>query len=160
MTRLSKLLAIPVVVIFLLACSLVSQPVQDAQQLAETAQAFGSAIPAETLQAFGTNMPDLENMFNPQGTPLQEWKGIPVMPQATAGQEFAEGKTYSFRAPVTMKDVQDFYNQKLTALGWSQPFDIPSEGDAALMVFQRENSTLTITITSSEDSSVVLLAIG
>src|SRR5512135_3317332 len=95
MSRLSKFLVVLIVVVFLLACSTLTQPVQDAQNLAKTAEAIGSAIPAGTLEALPSFVPSLEaietaiplgNIFNPQGTPVQEWKGIPIMPQATAGQ--------------------------------------------------------------------------
>ncbi|RPJ28404.1 MAG: hypothetical protein EHM33_04600 [Chloroflexi bacterium] len=182
MSRLSKFLAITVVVGFLLACNFVTQPVRDVENLAETAQSIGSAIPIETLQAlpsaipaetlqalpslaptleaFVTNMPDFGNILNPQGAPVQEWKAIPIMPQATVGQEFSENNTYSFKANVTPKEVQDFYNEKLTALGWNQPFDVPIEGDAGIMVFQKGSSVLTVTITSSEGSSVVVLTLA
>ncbi|MBN2117528.1 MAG: hypothetical protein JW730_13205 [Anaerolineales bacterium] len=153
MSRLPKFLAFIVVVLFLLACSLLSQPGRDAEDLAKTAQAIGSVLPA------GTGMPDVENVFNPQGTPLQEWKGIPIMPQATAGQEFAKNHAYSFKAVVTIQEVQDFYSGKLAALGWKQPYDIPTDEDAGLMIFQKESNLLTIAITSSEDSSVVILTL-
>src|SRR5215212_6901044 len=111
MTRLSKILSFIVVLVFLLACNMVTQPLNDAQNLAQTAQAVASSIPLETLQAvpsaiasvipqetlqaLPSAMPTIEalatnfgNMFDPQGTPVQEWKGIPIMPQASAGQEF------------------------------------------------------------------------
>jgi hypothetical protein len=82
------------------------------------------------------------------------------MPQATAGQEFAATNTYSFKATVTLQEVRDFYNEELTALGWTQPFDIPNEGEAGLMVFQKDASVLTIAITASEDSTVVVLTLA
>ncbi len=166
MSRLSKFLVVLMVVVFLLACSTLTQPVQNAEDLAKTAQAIGSAIPAGTLQALPSMAPSLQaietaiplgEIFNPQGAPVREWKGIPVMPQATAGQEFPKDSTYSFKATTTLKDVQDFYNQKLAPLGWKQPFNLPAEGDASLMIFQKDNSTLTITITSSENTCVVVL---
>jgi hypothetical protein len=179
MSRLSRLLAISVVVLFVLACNFVTQPINNAQNLAQTAQALGtafpietlqalgSAIPAETLQALPSSIPTIEaiatqfgNYFDPQGTPVQEWKGIPIMPQATAGQEFSENNSYSFRAPVTAKEVQDFYNEKMTALGWSQPFSFPVEDKGGVIVFQKESSVLTVTITSSESSAVVLLTLA
>jgi hypothetical protein len=163
-------------VVFVLACNVVTQPVKDAQNLAATAQSIGSAIPIETLKALPSAVPietlealpsmaptleafetAIPNMFNPEGNPVQEWKGIPVMPQATAGEEFTKESSYSFKATVTIKDVQDFYNEKLPALGWKQPFNLSPEGDAALMVFQKDSSTLTVTITSSKDTCVVVL---
>ena len=82
------------------------------------------------------------------------------MSQATAGQEFSENNTYSFKANATVQDVQNFYKEQLTALGWSQPFDFPLEAEGGLMVFQKEDSTLTITVTSPEESVVVLLTMG
>lgn len=183
MSRLSKILALLVGILFLLACNVVTQPFNDAQNLAQTAQAVASAIsvetlqalpsaiasviPAETLQALPSAMPTLEalasampdigNILDPQGTPVQEWRGVPIMPQATAGQEFSENNTYSFKANVTAKEVQDFYNQQLTDLGWSQPFEVPFEEEGGLMVFRKEQSSLAITVTSSEGSVVVLL---
>ena len=183
MSRLSKVLSLIVILVFLLACNLVTQPLNDAQNLAQTAQAVASSIPVETLQAIpsaiasaipeGTLeappslMPTAEafatnfgNMFDPQGTPVQEWRGIPIMPQATAGQEFSENNSYSFKFTGTTKEVQDFYNEQLTALGWSQPFSFPVEAEGGILTFQKDNSTLLVTITSSEGSVVVLLTIS
>jgi hypothetical protein len=181
MSRLSKYLTVTILVVFLLACNFVTQPLTDAENLVATAQSIGSAIPVETLQAlpsmipaetlqalpslvptidaFVTSMPDIGNIFDPQGVPAQEWKGIPIMTQATAGQEFPETNTYSFKANVTLKDVQDFYTEKLTAAGWNQPYDIPVEGENGIMVFQKESSSLTITITAWEGYSVIALTL-
>lgn len=179
MSRLSKFLSLTVIVVFLLACNFVTEPIRDAQNLAETAQsvttlipietlqALPSAIPVETLQALPTAIPTFEaiatdfgNFFDPQGTPAQEWRGIPIFPQATAGQEFAENDTYSFRANVTPKEIQDFYNEQLTALGWSQPFTFPLEAEGGLMFYEKDGETLTITVTSAEGSVVVLLLLA
>lgn len=183
MSRLSKILSVFVVVLFILACNFVTQPIKDAQDLAGTAQsiataipiqtlqalpsAIASVIPAETLEALPSAAPtfqalatDFGNMLNPQGTPVQEWNGIPIMPQATAGQEFTGQKTYSFKAPVTTKDVQDFYNQKLADLGWKQPFSLPGGAEGGIMAFQKDSSVLTVTITSSDNSVVVLLTMA
>jgi hypothetical protein len=179
MSRLSKVLSLTVVIVFLLACNFVTQPLNEAQDLAKTAQALGTAIPIETLQALPSLIPaetlqalpsaiptfealatDFGNVLNPQGAPAQEWKGIPIMPQATAGQEFTANNSYSFRASVTIEEVQNFYNEQLTPLGWSQPFNFPSEGNAGIMVFQKEDSTLTITMTASEGSIVVILTLA
>jgi hypothetical protein len=172
MSRTSKLLVVTIVVVFLLACNFVTQPLRDTQNLAETAQAIGSSIPMETLQAlpsafpagtleaFATSMPDIGNILDPQGTPLQEWKGIPIMSQATAGQEFPESNIYSFKANVTPQEVQDFYEEKLTALGWTQPFDIPNEsGEVSMILFQKGSNALTVMVMSSEGSTVVTLTL-
>jgi len=182
MSRPSKILVVFLLVLFVLACNFVTQPVRDVQNLAETAQAIGTAIPietlqalpsaiasvipAETLQAIPSVAPTIEalatqfgNTLNPQGTPVQEWKGVPIMPQATAGQEFSENNTYSFRANVATKEVQDFYKEKMTALGWKQ-LDFPGGTDSPVMAFQKDNNILTLLVTPSEGSVVVLLTLA
>ena len=181
MSHLSKYLLVSLIVLFVLACNFVTQPVRDVQNLAGTAESIASSIPIQTLRALPSSipmetlqalpstiptfealasaMPDFENFFNPQGTPVQEWKGIPIMPQATVGQEFSENNTYSFKANITTKEVQDFYHEKLTALGWNQPFNMPNEGDTVILLFQKDSSLLTITVTSQEGSVVVILSL-
>ena len=185
MSRLSRILSLIVLLVFLLACNFVTQPLNEAQNLAQTAQAVASSMPIETLQAAASQiasvipaetlqalpsaipslealasaLPDFGNMFDPQGAPVQEWRGIPILPQAIAGQEFSENNTYSFKANVTAKEVQDFYTEKLAALGWSQPFSLPIETEGGLMVFRKDQDSLAVTITPSEGSVVVLLVI-
>lgn len=183
MSRLSKFLSLTVVVVFLLACNFVTQPIRDAQNLAETAQSVTTLIPVETLQALPTFIPsvipeetlealpsalptvealatDFGNSLNPQGTPVQEWRGIPIMPQATAGEEFSATDTYSFRVNATAQEIQGFYNQELSALGWNQPFEVPLEAEGGFLFFQKEDSVLTVFITPSEGSVVVLLTLA
>lgn len=185
MSSVSKTLMVSVVILFVLACNFVTQPVRDVQNLAGTAEAIGSAIPietlqalpsaiasmipAETLQALPSAAPTIEalatqfgNALDPQGAPAQEWKGIPIMPQATAGQEFTENGTniYSFKASATAQEVQDFYKDKMTALGWNQSFSMPGGSEGGFMAFQKDSSFLTIVITSSDNAVVVLLTLA
>jgi hypothetical protein len=115
------------------------------------------ALPSATaiLQASDTLMPESSDVLDPQGTPVETWRELPIMPEAIAGQEF--GSAYSFRANVTPQDVQDFYQDQLTGLGWSQPFDNPFDANGGQLVFRQEGSSLTITVTATESSVVVLL---
>lgn len=181
MSRLSKILSLIVVLIFLLACNFITQPLNDAQNLAETAQSVATLIPVETLQALPSALPsiipeetlqalpsamptvealatDFGNSLNPQGTPVQEWRGIPVMSQAIAGQEF--GDTYSFKVNATVQEIQNYYNQQLSALGWTQPFEFPLEAEGGFLFYNKEDSVLTVFITPSEGSMVVLLTMA
>lgn len=182
MSRLSKFIMVLGLIGFVLACNFVTQPIEDVQNLAGTAQSFATALPVETLQALATAIPSIipaetlqalpsavptfealatqfGNFFNPQGTPVSEWNGIPIMSQATAGQEF-DSTNYSFRVGVTVQEVQDFYNAQLPGLGWTQPFNIPGGGEAGLMLFEKDGQNLTITIVPIDDSIVVLLTLG
>jgi hypothetical protein len=169
MSRLSKLLLLVTLIVFILACNTVTKPISDVQNVASTVESVASALPIETIQAFATNLPastleavasqlpDFGNMFNPQGDPVKEWNGIPVMDQATAGQEFANTKTYSFKADATVKEAQDFYNDAMVKAGWSSMISMPGDANGAILVFQKDNSVATITITSQDNSIVVLL---
>jgi hypothetical protein len=175
MSRLSKFLFGFVLIVFLLACNFVTQPIRDvqdiagtAQNFAETAQALGTAIPAGTLQALpslaptiealASALPDFEPLFNPQGTPVAIWNEIPIMPQATAGQE-VDATNYSFKATATVQEAQDFYNTQLPGLGWNSTFNVPVEDSGGLLVFQKESKILTITITGAESEVVVILTL-
>ncbi|MDX1379439.1 MAG: hypothetical protein R3307_11360 [Anaerolineales bacterium] len=168
MSRISKLLLFSVLIVFVLACNFVTQPIDDVQNLANTAESLATSLPIETLQALPsalpTGMPDIPdvdefNYFDPQGTPLSEWNGIPIMPQATVGEEFNEF-TYSFKANVTVQEAVDYYKAELANLGWSSTFDLPIEGEGGLMLYSRESNLLTLTFTLVDGETVVVLTLG
>jgi len=181
MSRLNKFISITIFVLFVLACNFVTQPIEDVQNVAGTAQSIASALPMETLQALASQVasqvpaetlqalpsaaPTLEalatqfgSMFNPQGTPVEAWKDIPIMPEATAGQEF-DSQNYSFKTSATVQDVQNYYNEQLAGLGWTQISNVPSDTNGAIMLFSKGSNVLTILITSNEGSTVVILTL-
>jgi len=173
MSRQSKFLLIFVLLVFVLACNMVTQPIKDVQDVAGTAEALATSMPnlastvesaatnmpelASTIEAAGTSLPDIGQMMDPQGTPVTEWNGIPIMSQATAGQEFVDAKSYSFKANVTVQEVQDYYNAELVKLGWSSTFSLPGDSQGAVLLFSKDSSALTMTISSSDGETVVLL---
>lgn len=177
MSRFNKFLGLSILIIFILACNTVTGPISDAQNLAGTAQAFASEMPVETLQALASQIPvetlqalpsaaptiealasqfaPVGDMLNPQGTPVSEWNSIPVMPQATAGEEFQASSTYSFKVDATIQEAEDYYKTELEKLGWSSLFSMPATGNAAVLSFQKDSSVVTITITDVSGSVVV-----
>lgn len=179
MSRFNKYLLLLILILFILACNTVTGPISDAQNLAGTAQAFASEMPIETLQAMASQIPvetlqalpsampsiealasqlaPLGDMFNPQGTPVSEWNGIPIMSQATAGQEFPDTKSYSFKADATVKESVDFYNAELEELGWSSSVNTPADANGAFLIFNKDSRTLNITIAESDGSILVIL---
>jgi hypothetical protein len=171
MSRLSKYLLLLTLIVFILACNMVTKPITDVQNVASTVESVASALPVETLQSFATNMPvqtlesvasqipDFGNMFNPQGEPVKEWNGIPVMTQATAGQEH-DKSNYSFKFTGTAKDASDFYSTEMVKLGWSSMFSMPGNANGAILAFQKDNSLLTITIVTTDNETVVLLTLA
>lgn len=157
MSRTYKFILISILIAASLACGLITNPINDAQNLASTAQAIATSMPIQTLQAIGTSIPDVNQYLNPTGAPVSEWNTIPVMPQATAGQEFNKN-TYSYKASgITEADVQSFYNDKLKALGWTSPFSAQGGSTGGIMLFTKDSSVLSITVTTVDQNTVVLL---
>ncbi len=172
MSRMRVLLLLTPGLLLVLACQAISSPINEIQNVAGTAESIATkAIEMSTQAATvypatdeapagstpfipdGTSIPS--GLFDPQGVPAATWKGIPVMPEALAGEE-VQG-LYSFRVEASLKEIHDFYAAALPSLGWSSLF--AGEG-MPIEVYTKDNQTLTITITEQEGSSVVLLAIG
>jgi hypothetical protein len=55
---------------------------------------------------------------NPVGTPVQNWHEVPVMSQATAGQEF-QSDIYSYKAAVTLAQAVQFYASASNSQKWN-----------------------------------------
>jgi hypothetical protein len=55
---------------------------------------------------------------HPVGTPLSTWHDIPIMSQATAGQEF-QSDIYSYTATATLDQANQYYSSKANSLNWS-----------------------------------------
>jgi hypothetical protein len=162
MSRAYKLLLVAALALFVLACNLVTTPISEVEDAASTAQAFASEMPFETLQALATAIPvqtfealpsaipDVGQYFNPSGAPVQQWNGIPVMPQASVGEEFS-ASTYSYTVPASASEVQQFYNQKLEELGWTSPFGFQVSEEGGIMFYQKESEFVTITIAPDQN---------
>jgi len=171
MSRFNKFLLVFVLIVFILACNTVTKPIKDVQNVASTVESVASAIPLETIQAFATNLPsstleavasqlpDFGNMFNPKGEPVKEWNGIPVMSQATAGQEH-DKSNYSFKFTGTAKEASDFYSAEMVKLGWSSMFSMPGDANGAILAFQKDSKVMTVTIVTTDNETVVLLTLA
>ncbi len=156
--------------LFILACQAIGNPIQQAQNMAGTASVLGTEIVEQVTQVseYAPNIPPMEttlpipsafpnipeNIFEPQSPPLSEWNGIPVMEQASAGDE-SDGM-YVYRIAATSEEVQDFYKTKLPDLGWESSFSIPMAG-TALMIYTRDNQVLSITILPTEGSDLIVM---
>jgi len=93
-----------------------STPGAEATLLAQ--QTMESATQSVQMNMLSDDL--LQGCPDPSDPLRQDWLGIPVMPQATAGQvvETLIGSYYCFRAPVSVVDVETFYKQKLTTPPW------------------------------------------
>jgi hypothetical protein len=170
MSNLHKsLIAIPTF-LFILACQAISSPIQQVQDTAGTAAALATqggliitqvsgfatyVVPIETILPDPSALPNIpSDIFDPQSTPLPEWNGIPVMPQASAGDE-SDG-IYVYKIAVTSQEIQDFYNAKLSDLGWESSFSLPMVG-TTIMMYSKENQVLSITIMPTDGSDLIVM---
>jgi hypothetical protein len=119
------------------------------------------ATQAAMMGAFGALM-NISQYFNPVGTPVQNWNGAPVMPQATAGQEF-KPNIYSYIAAATLDQARKFYDGKVGALGVT---NLPATGSSGTGTKAAHEVTyysyaLTIVLTSYDnDTGHVIVVIS
>jgi hypothetical protein len=159
-----SLIVIPAL-LFILACQAVTRPVQQVQDAGATAAAFATQAGEMATQVSGfateivpiqTFVPDLPggNPLDPQSPPLSEWNGIPIMPQAGAGDE-SEGM-YVFKVAATSEEIQEFYKTQLPNLGWEASFSIPAEG-TAILLYSKNEQVLSITIMTSQGEDAIVM---
>jgi hypothetical protein len=103
-----------------------------------------------------TETPDAAAALVPEGQPASEWNGIPIMPDAIAGE--GDQESYVFTIKATPQQVQDYYQLELGKLGW-QPFGTGEGNSTSLMLMFTNNAsaTLTISIIAKGDEVLVLL---
>ena len=102
-----------------------------------------------------TETPEAVSALLPEGQPASEWNGIPIMPDAIAGE--GDEESYVFTIKATPQQVQDYYQVELGKLGW-QPF-ATGDGDSSLMLMFTDNAsaTLTVSIIAKGEEVLVLL---
>jgi hypothetical protein len=103
------------------------------------ATATSLALTYETLTSKTTSD------FSSTDKPLANWNDIPIMPQATAGQQANNG-TYTFKVPVDSGTIESYYSDKLKSLGWNLA-DSRWQG----MKFTKDKSVLLVTLAPATD---------
>ncbi len=167
MSRSAKLLAGVLLIVFILACNTLTQPIRDVQQVAGTVESVASQMPLATLQAIATSLPvetlqaipsalptelsGLENAANPQDKPLEEWKDIPIPSSAIAGNE--SPGIYSFTAKATVQELFDYYKKAMADNKWNEIFSMPDTGSGALLTYEKDGYSSTITITADPNNN-------
>jgi hypothetical protein len=118
-----------------------------------------SVVP--TLIPTNTSLPPTEkteavSALVPEGQPASEWKGIPIMPNAIAGE--GDEESYVFTVKATSQQVQEYYQLELGKLGW-QPFATGTGNSSSLILMftNNDSTTLTISVIAKGDEVLVLL---
>jgi hypothetical protein len=114
-----------------------------------TATLESTATPDATATALALTYETLTSKttsdFSSTDKPLAEWNGIPIMPQAIAGQLVNNGM-YAFKVPVDSGTIEDYYSDKLKSLGWNLA-DSRWQG----MKFTKDRSVLLVTLAPATD---------
>ncbi len=59
---------------------------------------------------------DISQYYHPQGAPLKIWRAVPIMAEATAGQEYPPF-IYSYTAKATLEQANQYYASLAPTLG-------------------------------------------
>ena len=103
---------------------------------------------------------NLSEYFHPVGTPVPSWNSIPILSQATAGQEY-NPNIYSYLATATLDQARQFYESKASALGITNP---PMTSTAGLgsnashgVTFYSYNVVLSLTTYDNDTGHVIVV---
>ena len=138
-----KIIAASLLLQTLISCSNTAQP---------TPTATAIPTPVATVIRIPSPVPSTEI---PEVQPASQWNDIPIMPGAIAGEGDEEG--YVFTIQATPAQVQEYYRTELGKLGW-QPLSQEEKGSSVTLLFtDNVATTLTVSILSKGDQSLVLL---
>jgi hypothetical protein len=122
-------------------------------EVKETGTAFVISVPTPTL-ALGTPTPEGE--FQLGGTPLANWRGVPIIPGAIAGQE--ESETYRFIVDASIQEIKAYYQGELTPMGWKADKTGYGEGANLIISFSKDQQKLRVSMSTQGGLTLVLLA--
>ncbi len=168
MFNLRKFFIVIPALLFILACQTVTRPIEKVQDAGATAASLATQAGEVRTQVSGlateivpiqTFMPELPsgNPLDPQSPPLSEWNEIPIMPQASAGEE-SEG-VYFYKVTATAKEVEEYYATQLSSLGWKTEFSVPATSGIAILMYSKGDQILSITVTDQQDFILVMLTL-
>ena len=93
----------------------------------------------------------------PSGKPVSTWEGIPVMPTAIAGDGGSTG--YSFTVKASIDDVQYFYKNEMTKLGWNVFASGQGTTNAILLMFMKGANLVTVSIIPLSDGLIYVMLV-
>jgi hypothetical protein len=127
------------------------RPRTSATSTKTTTAVNGDATPTSTAVEFGGLV---------ESTPVPEWKKIPLMPGAIAGNETS--KNYAYTINATQSAVVAFYARELPKLGWEpKPRNgTPDPGGIVSLVFSKGQQVCIIGIIPQKVGVLVVLGIN
>ncbi len=162
MKTISKAILFSVLVIALTACGPSAPAPTETPKPTETPLPTSTSTPEPTNTPTQTPVPPTETpsapvLKMPSGKPAAEWEGIPIMPEAIAGE--GDSKDYSFTIKASADDIQKFYETKLAKLGWNVFASGQGTTDAVLLIFMKGTTTLSVSIIPQPDGILYVLLV-
>jgi hypothetical protein len=112
------------------------EPTETAEPTTAPTSAATTA-PTVTAEATDDNGGSAFPLPLPSGAPASEWNGLPIMPQAIAGNE-GDG-SYYYTVGASVSEIQSYYQTQMAPLGWSLLATGEGQNGATFMIFQNAN---------------------
>jgi hypothetical protein len=98
---------------------------------------------------------DIFSAMVPVGVPETEWKGIPVMPGAIAGEGDNAGYTFTIQA--TVEEIQSYYEKELAKQNTYLLASGQGQNGSNMLIFMKDSQTVSISIFPYQDFYIVML---
>ncbi len=159
MKTVGQAILISALVITLASCSTFAPQPTETPIPTETSLPTATNTPNPTNTPTKTPIPPTEtpSLPMPSGKPASEWEGIPVMPNAIAGE--GDSKGYSFTINATPEEIQSFYEKELGKQGWNLLAGGQGTANAILLIFMKDVNTLSVSIIPQPDGIMYVLLV-
>jgi hypothetical protein len=164
MKTIINIIIFSVLVIVSAACSIFAPKPTETPAPTQTSLPTSTPEPINTptITPANTSVPSTETPSEPvlpmpSGKPSSEWEGIPVMPNAIAGE--GDSKGYYFTINASPNEIQEFYEKELTKLGWNMFASGQGTTDAILLIFMKDAGTLSVSIFPQPDGTMYVLLV-
>jgi len=103
-----------------------------------------------------TPTPQLLSALVSSLTPVSDWNGVPIMPNAITGS--GDDKGYSYTVDAEPAEIRAFYESALSAMGYSLfATGEGSGGETVMLIFMKGADMITISIIPSDGLIIVLI---
>jgi hypothetical protein len=168
MKSVSNIIIISVLVMALTSCSAFAPKPTETPVPTATSLPTSTSTPEPTLTPTSTEIPTKTPvpptetptapvLTMPTGKPVTNWEGVPVMPNAIAGD--GDSKGYSFTVKATPDEVQNFYEKAMTKLGWNMFAGGQGTTNAILLMFIKGADLVSVSIIPQTDGLMYVLLV-
>lgn len=113
-----------------------------------------------TIKPTETPLPPTETasiavLPRPTGKPVSSWNGIPVMPEAIAGNGDSQSYTYIVKA--SQYTIVKYYTVAMAKLGWNMFATGQGSAGALMLLFMKGSTAMSISIIPQPDDLMYIL---